>query len=105
MHSFREEKNYIIDVAFQQPEKPPALPSPAADASHAPAPAAPATAAPRSRPAASRVEPLRRPGRSSEIVPPTSEMIAKQAKIEIKPEAAPKSVPAPESPQPAPPSK
>ena len=28
VHSFREEKNYIIDVAFQQPEKPTALPSP-----------------------------------------------------------------------------
>ena len=37
VHSFREEKNYVIDVAFQQPQKPPALPSPAADASHAPA--------------------------------------------------------------------
>src|SRR5437899_1573603 len=30
VHSFREEKNYIIDVAFQQPEKPSAVPSPAA---------------------------------------------------------------------------
>src|SRR5207302_331267 len=28
VHSFREEKNYIIDVAFQQPEKPSAVPSP-----------------------------------------------------------------------------
>ncbi|QWG25187.1 tetratricopeptide repeat protein [Bradyrhizobium sediminis] len=99
VHSFREEKNYIIDVAFQQPQKPPSLPSPAPDASHAPATAAPATIAPAAKP----VEP---PGsrQVSEIVPPTSEMIAKQAKIEINPEAAPKSVPAPESPQPAPPS-
>ncbi|MGA7998286.1 MAG: tetratricopeptide repeat protein, partial [Bradyrhizobium sp.] len=45
VHSFREEKNYVIDVAFQQPQKPPALPSPAADASRAPATAAPAHAA------------------------------------------------------------
>jgi tetratricopeptide (TPR) repeat protein len=46
VHSFREDKNYIVDVAFQQAEKPSALLSPAADASHAPATAAPATAAP-----------------------------------------------------------
>src|SRR5580693_3109191 len=46
VHSFREDKNYIVDVAFQQAEKPSALLSPAADAAHAPATAAPATAAP-----------------------------------------------------------
>jgi hypothetical protein len=46
VHSFREDKNYIVDVAFQQAEKPSALLSPAADASHAPAPAAPASTAP-----------------------------------------------------------
>ena len=40
VHSFREEKNYIIDIAFQQAEKPSALPSSASDASHAPAPRA-----------------------------------------------------------------
>src|ERR1700689_1405376 len=40
VHSFREDKNYIVDVGFQQAEKPSALMSPAADASHAPAPAA-----------------------------------------------------------------
>jgi hypothetical protein len=85
VHSFREEKNYIIDVAFQQPQKPPALPSPAADASHAPATAAPATAAPATAaPAAKPVEPPAS-RQVSEIVPPTSEMIAKQAKIEINP--------------------
>ena len=44
VRSFREEKNYIIDVAFQQSEKPPAPRSPMADASHAPASAAPAAA-------------------------------------------------------------
>ena len=47
VRSFRDEKNYIIDVAFQQgekpsafqqAEKPPALASPTPDASHAPAP-------------------------------------------------------------------
>src|SRR3984957_1646770 len=44
--SFREDKNYIVDVAFQQAEKPSALLSPAADASHVPAPAAAASVAP-----------------------------------------------------------
>jgi tetratricopeptide (TPR) repeat protein len=57
VRSFRDEKNYIIDVAFQQGEKPSAfqqaekhsaLASPAPDASDAPAPAAPAPAAPAS---------------------------------------------------------
>ena len=33
VHSFREEKNYIVDVAFQQAEKPSAL-APSADAAH-----------------------------------------------------------------------
>jgi tetratricopeptide (TPR) repeat protein len=55
VRSFRDEKNYIIDVAFQQGEKPSAfqqgekhsaLPSPAPDAPHAPASAAPAPPAP-----------------------------------------------------------
>ena len=41
VHSFREDKNYVIDVAFQQAEKPSALASPAADASHPASPAAP----------------------------------------------------------------
>src|SRR5438309_2567821 len=40
VHSFREDKNYIVDVAFQREEKSLAPPSPAADVSHAPAAAA-----------------------------------------------------------------
>ena len=32
VHSFREDKNYVVDVAFQQAEKPSALLSPAPDA-------------------------------------------------------------------------
>jgi len=35
VHSFREEKNYVIDVAFQQPDKPTVKPQ-ASDASQAP---------------------------------------------------------------------
>jgi tetratricopeptide (TPR) repeat protein len=52
VHSFREDKNYVIDVAYQQVDnKSPALPQ-VADAAHAPAaqasekPAAPAAASP-----------------------------------------------------------
>ncbi len=40
VHSFREDKNYVIDVAFQQPDKAQALPQ-AADAAHAPPARAP----------------------------------------------------------------
>jgi tetratricopeptide (TPR) repeat protein len=109
VHSFREEKNYIVDVAFQQPEKPSVLSPSASDNSHAPAsavpvptalaPAAPVAAAPAmvekpaAQPSASRS--------SGEIAPPTSELIAQQANIEIKPEAAaPQLSPAPETPMP-----
>ena len=35
VHSFREDRNYVIDVAFQQADKPAVLPQ-AADAAHAP---------------------------------------------------------------------
>src|SRR5712664_1138610 len=110
VHSFREDKNYIIDVAYQQTEKPALLPSPVAEASHAPATAAPATAVPAptvpARPAPVAAAPERPAGESSPswnsgaIAPPTSELIAEQANIEIKPEAAPKLSPAPEPPMP-----
>ncbi len=102
VRSFRDEKNYIIDVAFQQGEKPSAfqqaekpsvLASPAADASHAPAPAAPAPAAPVSAapmPAAPAPTASEKPADTppasrqfGEIAPPPSESIAQQAKIEI----------------------
>jgi tetratricopeptide (TPR) repeat protein len=100
VHSFREDKNYIIDVAFQQVETPSVLATPAADASHAAASAGPTPAA--TAPAASEKHadaalPSRRPG---EIAPPTSEMIAEQANIEINPEAAAKLPPVPEAPKP-----
>jgi tetratricopeptide (TPR) repeat protein len=80
VHSFREEKNYIVDVAFQQSEKPPVLSSPA--------PAAPATSdKPADAPAA-----LRQSGETAPPVPPIS---AQQASTEIKPEPAPQTSPAP----------
>jgi tetratricopeptide (TPR) repeat protein len=103
VHSFREERNYIIDVGFQQAEKP-VMPLPAAEASHGPATAAPATAARASvapaAPVAAPAEPrVSRP--AGEIAPLTSETFAEQAKIEIKPEAAPKTSVASEAPPPA----
>ena len=96
VHSFREEKNYIIDVAFQQAEKPSAL-LPTSDASHAPASAAPAAP---EKPADEAPA-----TQSLEIAPPTSERVAQQAKIEIKPEAAPKISPVPELQKPEHPAK
>jgi hypothetical protein len=93
VHSFREEKNYIIDVAFQQPEKPAAL----AETQAAPKPAVTAKAGPASRIARDKAVketlPMQQP---ADIPPATSEMIAEQAKIEIKPAAAP-DVPAAEA--------
>ena len=67
VHSFREEKNYIVDVGFQS-EKP--KESPLAQVSRAAE--APAKAA----------------GHSEEIKPPTSEAIARQMKAEARPEVA-----------------
>ena len=131
VHSFREDKNYIVDVAFQQAEKPSALLSPAADASHAPASAAPASAAPASAapapavplaavpapvapastapavtaPAASGTpsgEPAA-PRQHGEAAPPRPETLAEQASIEPKPGPASKPSRASEAPKSAPP--
>src|SRR5450631_2328404 len=76
VHSFRDEKNYIIDVAFQQAEKPSALQSPLSDAAQAAArPATPVAAAPASTPATSEkpaaLHPT--PGQSDAVAQPTSE--------------------------------
>jgi hypothetical protein len=80
VHSFREDKNYIVDVGFQQPDKPAPL-SPAAQQ------------APALKPADKPVDEAP-PQRSSSAVPPASEMIAQPAKPEarlepVKPPAAP----------------
>jgi tetratricopeptide (TPR) repeat protein len=72
VHSFREEKNYIVDIGFQS-EKPSPLVSPAA----------PTAAKPADKPV--EVAP---PQRSGEIVPPTSETTAQEARLEAKPEPA-----------------
>jgi tetratricopeptide (TPR) repeat protein len=110
VHSFREDKNYVIDVAFQQEEKPSQLPSPVADASRGPAPAkSVARAAVAASPVATVLPASETPadaapasGHSAEIMPPTSEMIAQQANIEIKPELPPATLPAAEAPKPEP---
>ena len=83
VHSFREEKNYIVDVAFQKPEKPSTLSPPVAEAPHAPAAAAPEK--PADPPAASR--------QSGELAQPTSDTFAKAASIDIKPGAVLKKSP------------
>ncbi|MEH2532930.1 putative negative regulator of RcsB-dependent stress response [Bradyrhizobium sp. AZCC 1588] len=81
VHSFREEKNYVIDVAFQQPEKP-ALAEPQAAAK----PVVPAKPGPASRIARDKaLKESPPPQQPAEIPPVTSEMIAEQARIEIKP--------------------
>ena len=75
VHSFREDKNYIVDVGFQQSDKP-SLASPAASPpapAMKPQPDTPSEAAPSQQ--------------SGEIVPPTREMIAQQV------DAGPKPVP------------
>jgi tetratricopeptide (TPR) repeat protein len=104
VHSFREDKNYIVDVAFQQAEKPSALLSPAADPSHAPATAVPATAAPAViAPAASAMpsgEPAA-PGPSGDAAPPKPEKLAGPPGIEPKPAPAAKTSLASEAPKPA----
>ncbi len=90
VHSFREEKNYVIDVAFQQADKP-ALPEPQAAAKPA-VPARPGPAARVSRDKALKESSL--PQQPAEIPPVTSETIAEQARIEIKPVQAATEVPA-----------
>ena len=85
VHSFREEKNYVIDVAFQQQEKP-AVPEPQAATKSAVPPAKPGPAARMSRDRALKEVPP--PPPQAEIPPVTSETFAEQAKVEIKPAEA-----------------
>lgn len=88
VHSFREEKNYIVDVAFQQAEKPaiadahapPAASAHAPAGKHGPAQVKPVAQLPRAAPAKAQPQPEPAP-----LTPVTSEEIAEQANIEIKP--------------------
>ena len=98
VHSFREEKNYIVDVAFQQAEKPAVADTRAAPAAAAHAPAGkhgPAQVKPVAQ--LPRMAPVKEAAVAQEpapLAPVTSEAIAEQANIEIRPgqpmaEAAP----------------
>lgn len=100
VHSFRDDKNYVVDIAFQ-PDKgktaatPEAAIAKAEAGGHGPAAERPAAAKPKDA--------------HGEIKPPTSETIAREAKIEVKsemkPEAkpeAPAAMPPTEAPKPAP---
>ena len=81
VHSFREERNYVIDVAFQQAEK-----LALADQQAAAAPQIPAGPLPGARAARDRLaREAKPPQQAAEIPPVTSEMIAEQAGIEIRP--------------------
>ena len=84
VHSFREEKNYIIDVAFQQADKT-ALPEQQAAAAPPPGKPQPAARASRDK----RLKEAMPTQQPSELPPVTSELIAEQARIEIKPGQAP----------------
>ncbi|WP_164934499.1 tetratricopeptide repeat protein [Bradyrhizobium zhanjiangense] len=98
VHSFRDEKNYVVDIAFQ-PDRGRAAATPEAaiaqlkPAGHGPGPAP-------EKPAAEKPKDVHR-----EIAAPTSETIAREARIEVKPEVkpeAPAAMPAIEAPKPAP---
>lgn len=97
VHSFRDDKNYVVDVAFQ-PDKGKAAATPEAAIAkaeaggHGPAPVA-------EKPPATKPKDAHR-----EITPPTSEAIAREAKIEVKSEPkpeAPVAMPPAEAPKPA----
>ncbi|MCP3409761.1 tetratricopeptide repeat protein [Bradyrhizobium sp. CCGB01] len=97
VHSFRDDKNYVVDISFQ-PDKGKtaataesiiAQAKPAAG--HGPAPEKPAAEKPKDA--------------HREVTPPTSETIAREAKIDVKPEVKPEALaamPTVEAPKPAP---
>jgi len=96
VHSFREEKSYVIDVAFQQQDRAPAAQPKASSETRATVPPAPA-AAPLAamKPALEAPAKQETPGPQSAVTPtevpqPTSETIAEQAKADINREAAAK---------------
>lgn len=100
VHSFRDDKNYVVDIAFQ-PDKgkvaatPEAAIAKAEAGGHGPVAEKPVAAKPKET--------------HSEIKPPSSEAIAREAKMEVKPELqseakpeAPAALPITEAPKPAP---
>jgi hypothetical protein len=103
LHSFREDKNYIVDIAFKRSEKSAAPASQAMNAAsapavpaHVPAPPPPANAqAGAAKPAEEQVS--RHPGENMSLA---SEKPAPRASVEMKPEQAPKMSSAPETAKP-----
>lgn len=98
VHSFRDEKNYVVDVSFQPDKGKSAATPEAAIAQMKPAGQGPAPVP--ENPAAEKPKDVHR-----EIAPPTSDTIAREAKIDVKPEAkpdAPAAMPVAEAPRPAP---
>lgn len=96
VHSFRDENNYVVDVSFQPDKGKMAATPEAAIAQMRPAGHGPASG----KPAAEKPKDAHR-----EIVPPTSEAVAREAKIDVKPDVkpeAPAAMPPAEAPKPAP---
>jgi tetratricopeptide (TPR) repeat protein len=113
VHSFREDKNYVVDVAFQRAEKAAGLPSvsdalrasiKAAETKAAPMPATAMPAMPPAvtEPAVSEKAPAMAevPGQASEVVP--SEMPVQKAASESTSTQSPKMPAAEEAPMPVP---
>src|SRR4051812_47813840 len=82
VHSFRDEKNYVVDIPFQPDKGKMATSAEAAIAQAKPAAHGPAPAP--EKPAAEKPKDAHR-----EIAPPTSETIAREARIDAKPEVKP----------------
>lgn len=80
VHSFRDEKNYVVDVSFQPDKGKTAATPEAAIAQMKPAGHGPASG----KAAAEKPKDAHR-----EIVPPTSEAVAREAKIDVKPDVKP----------------
>lgn len=98
VHSFRDDKNYVVDISFQPDKGKIAATAEAAIAQARPAAHGPAPAP--EKPAAEKPKDAHR-----EIAPPTSEAIAREAKIDVKPEVkpeAPAAMPPVEAPKSAP---
>lgn len=101
VHSFRDDKNYVVDVAFQS-DKGKAVATPEAAI-------AKAESGGHGPPAAEKPTGAKPKDVHSEMASPTSETIAREAKIEVKPEVkleakpeAPAAMPSAEAPKPAP---
>lgn len=99
VHSFRDEKNYVVDVSFQPDRGKSAAAPEAAITQMKPAGQGPVPVPAPEKRAAEKAKDVPR-----EIAPPTSETIAREAKIDVKPEVKPEApaLPPAEAPKPAP---